>query len=81
MHHRQNPLESTRLWLFENRVLRRIFKPEKGEVTGGWKKFLQNLYSSPNIIRVMKSKKMGWAGHEMRHTDFYLGNLKGKILI
>jgi hypothetical protein len=52
--------------VFENRVLRRIFGPEKDEVTGGWRKLhneeLHNLYSSPSIIRMIKSRKMRWAG-------------------
>ena len=51
--------EERRLRLFENRVLRRIFGPKKDEVTGDWRKLhneeLNNLYSSPNIIRVIKS--------------------------
>jgi hypothetical protein len=53
--------------VFENRVLRRIFGPKRDEVTGGWRKLhneeLQNLYSSPNIIRMIKSRRMKWAGH------------------
>jgi hypothetical protein len=53
--------------LFENRVLRRIFGPKKFEVTGGWGKLhneeLHNLYSSPSIIRMIKSKRMKWAGY------------------
>jgi hypothetical protein len=51
-----------RLRVFENRVLRRIFGPERDEVTGGWRKLhneeLHGLYSSPNIIRVIKSRRM-----------------------
>jgi hypothetical protein len=53
--------------LFENRALRRIFGPKREEVTRGWRKLhneeLHNLYGSPNIIRVMKSRRMRWAGH------------------
>jgi hypothetical protein len=53
--------------VFENRVLRRIFGPKRDEVTGDWRKLhneeLHNLYSSPNIIRKMKSRRMRWAGH------------------
>jgi hypothetical protein len=53
--------------VFENRVLRRIFGPERGEVTGEWRRLnyeeLYALYSSSNIIRVVKTKRMGWAGH------------------
>jgi hypothetical protein len=51
----------------ENRVLRRIFGPTRDEVTGGWGKLhneeLHNLYSSPSIIRIMKSRMVIWAGH------------------
>jgi hypothetical protein len=53
--------------VFENRVLRRIFGPKRGEIVGGWRKLhdekLHNLYSSPNIIRMIKSRRMEWAGH------------------
>jgi hypothetical protein len=56
-----------RLRVFENRVLRRIFGPKRDEVTGEWGKLhsgeLHNLYSSPDIIRQVKSRKMRWAGH------------------
>jgi hypothetical protein len=56
-----------RLRAFENRVLRRIFGPKRDEVTGKWRE-LQNdelriLYSSPNIIRQIKSRRMRWVGH------------------
>jgi hypothetical protein len=57
-----------RLRVFENRVLRRIFGPKRDEVTGGWRELhneeLHNLYSSPNIIRMIKSRRMRLAGHE-----------------
>jgi hypothetical protein len=65
------------LRMSENRMLRRIFGPKRDEVTGGWRKLhneeLHNLYSSLDIIRVIKSRKMRWAGHvarmgEMRNT-------------
>ena len=53
--------------MFENRVLRRIFGPRRDEVTGQWIKLhneeLNDLYSSPNIVRVIKSRRMRWAGH------------------
>jgi hypothetical protein len=58
--------EEHRLRVFENRVLRRIFVPKRGEVTGDWRKLrneeLNDLYS-PNIIHVIKSRRMRWAGH------------------
>jgi hypothetical protein len=56
--------------VFENRVLRRIFGPKRGEATGKWRKLhneeLHNLYSSPDIIRQVKSRRMRWAGHIAR---------------
>jgi hypothetical protein len=59
--------EKRRLRVFENRVLRSIFGPKRDEETGEWKKLhsgeLHNLYSSPDIIRQMKSRRMRWAGH------------------
>jgi hypothetical protein len=55
--------------MFENRMLRRMFGAKREEVTGGWRKLhneqLHNLYSSPNI-RIMKLKRMRWAGHVAR---------------
>jgi hypothetical protein len=53
--------------MFENRVSRRIFGPKRDEVTRGWRKLhnkeLHNLYSSPRIIRTIKSTRMRWSGH------------------
>jgi len=53
--------------VFENMVLRRIFGPRRDEVTGEWRKLhneeLNDLYSSLNIVRVIKSRRMRWAGH------------------
>jgi hypothetical protein len=53
--------------VFENRVLRRIFGPKRDEVTGDWRKLhneeLHNFYSSPSIFRMIKPRKMRWAGH------------------
>jgi hypothetical protein len=62
--------EEHRLRVFENRVLRRIFDPKTDEVTGDWRKLhneeLHNLYSSPNILRMIKSLRMRWAVHVAR---------------
>jgi hypothetical protein len=62
--------EERRLKVFENRVLRRIFGPKRDEVTGEWRKLhdeeLRDLYSSPSIIRIIKSRRMRWAGHVAR---------------
>jgi hypothetical protein len=58
------------LRVFENRVLRRIFGPKRDEETGGWTKQhneeLHNLYSSPSIVRTIKSIRMRWAEHVAR---------------
>jgi hypothetical protein len=62
--------EERRLRVFESRVLRRVFGPKKDEVTGEWRKLhneeLRYLYSLPNIVRVVKSRRMRWAGHVVR---------------
>jgi hypothetical protein len=62
--------EECRLRVFENKVLRRIFGPKRDQVTGEWRRLhnkeLYALYSSPNIIRVIKSRKLRWAGHVAR---------------
>jgi hypothetical protein len=59
--------EEHRLRVFKNRVLRRIFRPKKCEVTGGWRKLhienLHNLYSWQGVIRMTESRRMRWTGH------------------
>jgi hypothetical protein len=75
--------------VFENTVLRRIFGPKRDGVTGGWRKLhneeLQNLYSSPNKIRISKSRRMRWAGHVARMGEkrnvyrLLVGKSEGKI--
>ena len=63
-------MEERRLRVFENRVLRRVFGPKRDEVTGEWRQLhneeLMDLYSLPNIVRVVKSRRMRWAGHVAR---------------
>jgi hypothetical protein len=62
--------EEHRLRVFENRVLRRIFGPKRDEVTDEWRKLhnkkLLDLYSSPSIIRIIRSRRIRWAGHVAR---------------
>jgi hypothetical protein len=62
--------EECRLRVFENKVLRRIFGLKRDEVIGEWRRLHNNelyaVYSSPNIIRVMKSRRLRWAGHVAR---------------
>ena len=62
--------EERKLRVFENMVLRRIFGPRRDEVTVEWRRFhneeLNDLYSSSNIVRVIKSRRMRWAGHGAR---------------
>jgi hypothetical protein len=65
--------EEHRLRVFENRVLRRIFGPKRDEVMGEWRKLhseeLHNLYSYPDIIRQVKSRRMRWVGHVARMRE------------
>jgi hypothetical protein len=80
--------EEHRLRVFENRVLRRIFKPTRNEVMGEWRKLhneeLRNLYSSPDIIRQIKSMRIKWAGHVARKGEdrklykIFMGKPEGK---
>jgi hypothetical protein len=79
--------EEHRLRIFENRVLRKILGPKREE-DGLWRKLLNDelhsLYSSPNIVRVIKLRRMRWAGHVARmgrgevFTGFWLGGPKGR---
>jgi hypothetical protein len=65
--------EKHRLRMLESRVLRRIFGPKRGEITSEWrtlhKEQLNDLCSSPNIIREMKTRRMRWTGHVTRRTE------------
>jgi hypothetical protein len=77
--------------VFENRVLRRVFGPKRDEVMGGWRKLhnekLHDLYSSPSIIRIIKSRSMRWARHIARMEEkrnayrLLVGKLEGKKLL
>jgi hypothetical protein len=62
--------EEHKLRVFENRVLRRIFGPKRDRVTGGWRKLhneeLHNLFSSPSMISIIKSRRLRWAVHVAR---------------
>jgi hypothetical protein len=77
-------IEEGRLRVFENRVTRRMFGPKRDEVTGRklHNEELNDLYSSPNIVRVIKSRRMRWAGHVAHmgkgevHTSFWWGNVR-----
>jgi hypothetical protein len=83
--------EEHRLWVFDNRVQRRIFGHKRKEVTGEWRKLhnveLHNLYLSPNIIRQIKSRKMRWVeyvackGEDRKLHKVLVGKPKGKLLL
>jgi hypothetical protein len=68
--------------VFENRVLRRIFGPKRNEMTGEWRKLhnkeLHELYPSPSIIRIIKSRRMRWAVHVARMGEIIGGKTRGK---
>ena len=78
--------EERRLRVFKNRVLRRVFGPKRDEVTGEWRKLhneeRNDLYCSPNIVRLIKSRRMRWVGHVARMgrgevcTGIWLGYLR-----
>jgi hypothetical protein len=80
--------EERKLRVFENRVLRRVFGPKRDEVTGEWRKLhneeINYLYSLPNIMRVVKSRRMRWTGHLARMGEgrgmhrFLMGKPEGK---
>ena len=74
--------EEHRLRVFENRVLRRIFGPKRDGVTREWRKLhngeLNDLYSSPSIVRVIKSIRMRWTGHVARMEE---GRVVHKVLV
>jgi hypothetical protein len=86
--HTKKNCASNWLYLFENRVLRRVFGPKREEVTGELGKLhneeLSDLYSLPNIVRVVKSRRMRWAGHVARMGQgrgvhrFLVGKSEGK---
>ena len=80
--------EEHRLRVFQNRVLRRIFGPKRDEITGEWRKLhneeFNDLFSSPNVVRVIRSRRMGWDGHVARMGEsrglyrVLVGKPKGK---
>ena len=68
--------------MFENRLLRRVFGSKRDEVTGEWRKLYneehRDLYSLPNIVRVVKSRRMRWAGHVARMGE---GRVVHRVLV
>jgi hypothetical protein len=61
--------EELRLRVLENRMLRKMFRRKRDAVTGDWGRLLNNLYSSPNIVQLIKSRRIGWAGHVVRRAE------------
>ena len=80
--------EERKLRVFKNTVLKRIFGPRRDEVTGEWRRLhneeLNDLYSSPNVVRVIKSRRMRWVGHVARMGEergvykFLVGKQEGR---
>jgi len=80
--------EESKLGVFENMVLGRIFGPRRDEITGEWRRLhnveVNDLYSSPNIVRVIKSRRMRWPGYVARMGEergvyrFLVGKLEGR---
>jgi hypothetical protein len=83
--------EEHKLRVFEKKLLRKIFEPKMDVVTGGWRKLcnkeLHNLYSSPSIIRMIKPRRMRWAGYVARTVEkknayrILVGNPEGKTIL
>jgi hypothetical protein len=74
--------EEQRLRVFENRVLMRIFGPKRDEAAGEWRRLhneeLNDLYSPPNIVRVIKSRRMRWAGNIARVGEMCIQDFCGE---
>jgi hypothetical protein len=64
--------------VFKNRVFRRMFGPRRDEVTGEWRKLHNDLYCSLIIVRVIKSRRMRWAGHVARMEEWRVQSFGGK---
>jgi hypothetical protein len=72
------------MWVFQNRVLRRLFGPKTDKIMGSWRKCIIMSFSSPNIIRIIKLRRMQWARHlacmgeKRMHGGFWWENLTEK---
>jgi hypothetical protein len=83
--------EERRLRVLENRVMKKKFGPKRDEITGEWRRLhneeLHHLYCSPNIVRVIKLRKMRWAGHvalwgrREAYTGFWWGDMRRRDLL